>query len=748
MPCFDDALASAGCPGSACAIVAKPTRDSNAAKAARSALRFGAWLPPLAWLLNGVAGCSCDESGGSGSGRDAQVESGSFDVPAPDRTDPPPSEGGMPLPPVPGEWTQHAHDAQRTSYTPHGVPAPWRARWVYVPTDVPAGEPALPRNVQPITGGGRVYLARGVRGLLALDERTGAVAWENRGLEGSVAATPAFDANTGLLWVVTTAGRLYGLDARTGGVVRSATFEAPMPRIRYVEPAGFHDFIPPLEAAGIAFAPLLVGGTVYVSTRRGVVAFDTADLSERWRYDAGADVETPGAYSERAGLVVVATADLYVHGIEASTGRRRWRSRPYRGDPQPETQYLFSWPVIAEQHGLVLMRLRTSWTDALEQFPPSNEAIAELLARRPELQALHALRLEDGSEPFPVLVGHGGWGNGDYMPMGSPPVVRRDGTSEVVYSVIRGDSRYDFRWDSRFGEIVLDDATVPGLRAGWVRWIYFDPAGSETPWPDPFLLTDEQPYVTMAGDALFGGHWAVGHAVRIVDRGPSLGTYAAPIRTAPLPAVLESTTSCPRSPTHHCDGPTALDDGGRVYGPTAFYVRHGAGAIYDQHWSEYSTWIVSNDALYFRTCSGALIALESGDPATGRVRSAVTVSAEAPTVGPGSAPGNSDRSAAPVHIRWQQARAHVGRHVVVEGRIAYVVDNGRAVYVAFRKPHQGALVAIVPARAWDAFPVHPRRLLRAGQLVRLRGRLRWYQGDPALDVLSPAQVESLEAPAR
>ncbi|MER3457429.1 MAG: hypothetical protein C4309_01070, partial [Chloroflexota bacterium] len=70
-----------------------------------------------------------------------------------------------PPPGAPTEWTQFAHDAQHTSYTDQVVPTPWRWKWAWNGPDpngaVSPGKFGLPRNVQPITGGGRVYIAAG-----------------------------------------------------------------------------------------------------------------------------------------------------------------------------------------------------------------------------------------------------------------------------------------------------------------------------------------------------------------------------------------------------------------------------------------------------------------------------------------------------------------------------------------------------------------------------------------------------------
>lgn len=65
---------------------------------------------------------------------------------------------------------------------------------------------------------------------------------------------------------------------------------------------------------------------------------------------------------------------------------------------------------------------------------------------------------------------------------------RRRYGKEVVYTVVRAKHVYDSRWDSHFGEMMLDDTTVPGLPSGDIRFIAYDhPPGH----PDPFLYWSE-----------------------------------------------------------------------------------------------------------------------------------------------------------------------------------------------------------------------------------------------------------------
>ncbi len=162
------------------------------------------------------------------------------------------------------------------------------------------------------------------------------------------------------------------------------------------------------------------------------------------------------------------------------------------------------------------------------------------------------LRLDDGVVPYIALVGHGGYGDQDYLPMGLQPVVKRfPNGKEVVYTVVRATHVFDSRWDSHFGEMMLDDSTRPSLQGGDIRFIRYDhPPGSS----NPFLLTDEQPNVSMACDYLFGGHREAGLALRILDRSNARGSFTNPIPSEHLDTIATSqdSTACPFSPSHYC----------------------------------------------------------------------------------------------------------------------------------------------------------------------------------------------------
>ncbi len=469
-----------------------------------------------------------------------------------------------------------------------------------------------------------------------------------------------------------------------------------------------------------------------------VYAIDKFTMNQMWSYNAGSPVHTPPAYSPSRNMVVVASQDLYVHGINNADGSRLWRVKPTPRRPADSgfteadmAEVRNGWPVIAEGHGLALIKYRLDW-NALWRFSPwpgTNEAMRAALLSSPGEQALYALRLTDGSSAFIAHVGHGGFGDSGYLPMGPMPVVKQfaDGT-EVVYTVIRGrlcdpeDSTCDGRWDSHLGEMMLDDTTVPGYLAGYVRFIR-----------NTFFPTDEQAYVSMAGDQLFAGHWEAGIAHQITDRSASRGTYGNPIVTTDLPHIAtsqdEDICGLGFQASHYC-GARLLNT--REW-PGGFYIYWRKGAVYDEYWSEYASWVVSNDTVYFVSTDGAVVALEHGAPS---VSASGVVAA---TTNPG---GEEPATELDVVIPYTQARAYAGHVVTVEGVIAYVFNNGKSVLLGFANPHQGAFKAQILQRNWGAFPAPPEMLYQVGQRVRIRGKIEWYQGDPAIYVHGPAQIET------
>ncbi|MCX8072433.1 MAG: PQQ-binding-like beta-propeller repeat protein [Candidatus Binatia bacterium] len=622
-----------------------------------------------------------------------------------------------PTPPGPGstnEWTQHAANAQRTSFQPDAVPTPWRWKWAWNGPNssgqVRSGKFGLPRNSQPVTGGGRVYIAAGTRGVFALNEASGTEIW-NFDPPAAINSTPAYDPDSGALFALSANGVLYKLDAATGSVLGSYSTGS---------------------ASSLPLPPAIAGARVFVSMGNRVFAIDKHSLSVAWNYDAGSPVDTPPAYSPSRDLVVVASRDLYVHGIRNSDGTQAWRTKAtprLPGDPGANSNYAevsYGWPVIAEQHGIVFIKLRLDWNTmwTWSPWPSTNAAMRANLSAQPNQQALLALDLDDGSTAFVPNVGHGGFGDGDYMPMGPMPVIATAGGQELAYVVMRGSpcfvSPCDGRADSRFGELVLDDTSIPGFVAGDVRFM-----------ENTFFPTDEQAYLAAAGNQVFGAHWMVGIAHEILDRGASRGQSATqPITVANLPHIVTSASNCGFSASHYCASGLVQDGDPRSF-PPGFYIYYDEGPVYDQYWSEYAAWVISNNTVYFLSTDGALVALEHGSP-TARLQ-----------------PGLSEEESRPPRVALVShgvfphtaARELAGRVATIEGVVQEVFNNGKAVYLGFQRPHRGAFLVRIRKPDWGAFGGSPEKLYHKGDRIRVTGQIEWYQGDPVIYARSPAQIE-------
>ena len=518
-----------------------------------------------------------------------------------------PTPTPSPVPVISGEWTQHAHDAQRTSYTDQVVNTPWRWKWSWngpnATGGISAGKTGLPRNVQPVTGGGRVYVAAGSRGVFALNNTNGSVIW-NAANVGTVNSTVAYDSES--VFVVSTNGTLYKLNAGTGAISgqfssTSGTSTLPLP-------------------------PAVISDRILFSMGTAAYAINKTTMAQIWKYDAGSPVDSPPAYSPSRNRVIIATRDLFAHAITNTNGAQAWRVRlptpRTPGNPGSDTNFAEvskGWPVLAEVHGLVLIKLRLDW-QALWDYGgpwPTDNATTRSWLQSPsgqDDQALMVLDIDDGSSPFVANIGHGGMGDGGYEPMGPQPVVKRfSDNTELVYTVIRGGSRVavpDGRADSHLGEMVLDSTTVAGLQPGYVRWIQYPSSNQQ-------LTTDEQPNVSMAGNYLYFGHWMASTAALIGNRSSSLGSFSNPIGSTNQPAIISSQdpSSCAFSSSHYCpDGLGQQGDWKPWMLNNGYYIYYNQGKPFDTYWNEWATWSVSNSTIYYLSTDGAVTALENGNP--------------------------------------------------------------------------------------------------------------------------------------
>jgi hypothetical protein len=445
------------------------------------------------------------------------------------------------------EWSQDGHDAQHTGATNPEPAESWTFAWAWNGPDARGGTSGhfydAPREARTVSGGGRIYVPAGAQGLYALDQGDGSVAWH---LAGHVFnASPAYDPTTGAVFAGSADGSLYKVNATTGQV--QATYAAGAPLNKAV---------------------LLVGGFVYlVNTNGELHKVDAAALARQWVYRACAAqcaLDTPPAYSSSRDLLVFATGDLYVHGVNNSDGTARWRVKPTPHQPVAPYTFDFGWPVIAEKHGLALVRMQLgvselgAYPSINSIFPNTNSAVRDWLHANPDQQNLFALSLDNGTAPFVPAVGYGSvdvWVNGAFSTsaLHSMPVVKVwPNGDEVVYIQFRNgqSSPLDYRWDAHMGEMVLDGSTVPGLEPGDLRFVkmsrYRDSTTGYSEGGNAYtFISDEESPISMAGGSLFFSHWGSTDSVRLTDRSSSRGlTYTSPIASTNHPSIIRQLRAC------------------------------------------------------------------------------------------------------------------------------------------------------------------------------------------------------------
>lgn len=523
----------------------------------------------------------------------------------------PPGGGGS------AEWTQHAHDAQRSGWTTQTLNTPWRFAWLRSDVDV-----RTHYEVFPVTGGGRVYVAAANNQVYALNINNGSTVW-SRAPGGSLYSSPAYDPNTDRLFV-TAGNSLYRLNASNGNYnQQNDVFTA---------------------SSALETSPLIVGDKVYITATNGnlyALNKDGSTLTQEWVYDPTGSIGqvTMPSYSVSRNAVIYGadeTADdrnLYVIAVNANNGSQKWRVTPsvnnyfcgQMGEGPSCYEFRNNWPVIADNAGIVLIAMRNGY-DAIyfgsgDEMPETNLAIKQALESNPKYQSLFALDLDDGSRAFTPAVKYGAFGNGS-LGIGPQPAVRTLPNGKQVAYVIYSNGQTcanqgwcDYREDATMGEMVLDNNTVcptqnTCLQAGDVRFVKFID-----------IQTDEQGMLSGSGDMLFHSHWyAVLSGVRITDRSDNLGaTFGNPIRTSDTPFVITQHTGCSCSPggdTHYCSGGLCTENGARRYPPGFFVGTSG------WHLNPYV--IVSNNHVIVKSMGrgngnesdrgGDIFVLEKGNP--------------------------------------------------------------------------------------------------------------------------------------
>ncbi|RJR29086.1 hypothetical protein C4564_03510 [Candidatus Microgenomates bacterium] len=472
------------------------------------------------------------------------------------------------------DWMQEAHDAARTGFTSETPAEPWQFLWQFNASDsngavsCPNNDPTkghcynAPKEARTITGGDFVFVPAGSWGMYALRKSNGSVAWRLQ--NAAFNATPAYE--NGYVYAGGTNGTLYKINASTGSV--AATYNA---------------------GSGINKAILLAQGAVFVvSDNSKLHKVNASNMQASWVYTPAGNPQpgTPPSFSASRGLIVYATNDLYVHAIQTANGNPLWRVKPSPNTAGFPYEFDGYWPVVAESHGIVFLRMRLEHNALYgpgdkNMYFATNAENRNYLQSNPNKKNLFALDLTNGSDKFIPAVGYGGVedyvNNSPYLDMGPVPVVKTtsDG-KEVAYQVFRSNQANppDGRWDSQMGEMVLDGNTIPGLAAGDLRYVAMASLGKNGLNSQTFITDEQTPY-TVAGNTIFNAHWGASEAVTIIDRSPGLGlNWTNPIKTRVHNAVIRRLTACGTKnlSTHFANCNMSLFNDGRYWGSSGWWV--------------------------------------------------------------------------------------------------------------------------------------------------------------------------------
>lgn len=462
-------------------------------------------------------------------------------------------------------WYQDGGNAQRTGFVDLEPKQPWTYAWSFNGSDSAGkigghfydiGHNAIrsPRwEGRTIAVADQLIVPALNQGLYSLNLKTGNTNWNNK--QATFKATPVYDLVSNSIFVGGDDGRLYKISLSGQAL-------------------GNYNAGSPLNLS------LATGdGYVYALTESGQLhKVSTTTLTAAWVYNANSASASPPSLSTKHKVVVLATDDLFVHGIDLDSGARKWRVKPTVNPASNVYTFKGYYPVIADSKGLVLIRMSIGmnglWSGPQtgNKWPNTNSETRAFLESNPQYKNLFALNLSNGSTAFVPAVGPGGTegllDNSAFLENGPPPVVKTlaDG-SQIAYAHFRNgqtkESYYDGRWDSHLGEMMLDNNTVPGYQAGDLRFVQFDNSY--------ITITDEQNPLTMAGNTIFHSHWGALESSTIMNRSSNLGNLLSnPITSKSNPPVIRRMQTCGNfnAATHWTTcGLTLLNDGRYWQGP-------------------------------------------------------------------------------------------------------------------------------------------------------------------------------------
>jgi outer membrane protein assembly factor BamB len=201
-------------------------------------------------------------------------------------------------------WPLFGYDPPRLHVAPiTDVRPPFRVAWVAGGTTLLEFPPAI--------GYGRLFLANGAGHVLAIDTRTGSVAWDHSS-NHAVAASPAVGRYKHGTVYETFLNRLGGPKVPNDGEV--IAFSVGWGHVRWRRHIGASET-----------SPLLVGNRLYVGDWLGkLYALSASTGIVLWSFQTGGEVK--GGLAQAGHRVFAGSYDGHLYALGATTGRLIWRT--------------------------------------------------------------------------------------------------------------------------------------------------------------------------------------------------------------------------------------------------------------------------------------------------------------------------------------------------------------------------------------------------------------------------------------
>jgi hypothetical protein len=326
-------------------------------------------------------------------------------------------------------------------------------------------------------------------------------------------------------WVVRTGGAIGHSPAVAEGVVYFAGMDGRLRAVRVEDGSGLWERE---LGAGCWVAPLVHAGRVHVGLRDGrVQTYSAADGELLWEGRTGARIAAPASMDGSGARVIVSSEDMHVYCFDAATGEEMWKSARLAGTSLRDYAPLVvgglvmvgSSPVrdfhaVLDAHQELLLKQAGAGGLDEQRYVAVSEgavereqqAILEYLRKHPEEKTFHAMRLEDGREPWvaPVLYA-GGLHNPPSPPCHDPRTGEVFVLVRSAYTVWDGGS--EVRPLTGVGKLNLVTGRVELVEHGHASRDAGRPAGrKDMPWEGFNLIGDETQTLSCSPEWLFSNH--------------------------------------------------------------------------------------------------------------------------------------------------------------------------------------------------------------------------------------------------